>query len=143
MAEGADDRARGGALYLQKNADKWRDFIREPIQRTRAEMRHRGMILPPLPDDLKIDDEGGGGNMTSLRGPAGRLVDHFAGLISASAFFETHPDVPPGGMMSTTYSVPPGSFAERKAYADTLAAMMGGRNPVAERLLPGRRRRPG
>ena len=59
MAEGADDRARGEALYRQKNADKWRDFIREPIQRTRAEMRHRGMILPPLPDDLKVDDEGG------------------------------------------------------------------------------------
>ena len=63
--------------------------------------------------------------MTSPRGLAGRLVDYFAGLISVSAFFETHPDVPPGGVASTTYTVPAGSFAERKAYADNLAAMLG------------------
>jgi transcriptional regulator with XRE-family HTH domain len=59
-APDADERARGEAAYRRANAEKWREFIRDPLRRTREEMRRRGMIVPPLPEDLKLDDEDGG-----------------------------------------------------------------------------------
>ena len=55
--EGADERARGEASYRLQAVEQWREFIREPLLRTRQEMRARGMILPPLPESLKLDDD--------------------------------------------------------------------------------------
>jgi hypothetical protein len=57
--------------------------------------------------------------------PAGRRVRHIAGLISVSAFLETHPGMPQGGVMVSTFPVPRGSFAARKAYADHIADVYG------------------
>jgi hypothetical protein len=55
-AEGADDRALGEARYKISAAEEWRDFIREPLRRVRAEMRDRGMLLPELPPDIKLEE---------------------------------------------------------------------------------------
>jgi transcriptional regulator with XRE-family HTH domain len=56
----SDPRTRKEAAYRISMAEDWRKFIREPLLRTRAEMRRRGMILPPLPDSLNLDEEGAG-----------------------------------------------------------------------------------
>jgi hypothetical protein len=55
-AEGADDRALDDARYKMNVADEWRDFIREPLRQTRAEMRARGMVLPELPPDIGLEE---------------------------------------------------------------------------------------
>jgi transcriptional regulator with XRE-family HTH domain len=54
--EGADDRALAEARYKIGAAEEWRDFIREPLRRVRAEMRDRGMLLPELPPDIKLEE---------------------------------------------------------------------------------------
>lgn len=56
--DGADDRARAEANYRVAAAAQWRDFIREPLRRTREEMRRRGMLLPPLPAGIKLEGDG-------------------------------------------------------------------------------------
>lgn len=55
-AEGADDRALDDARYKMNVADEWRDFIREPLRQTRADMRARGMLLPELPPDIDLEE---------------------------------------------------------------------------------------
>jgi transcriptional regulator with XRE-family HTH domain len=55
-AEGADERALGEARYKISAAEEWRDFIREPLRRIRTEMRNRGMLLPELPPDIKLEE---------------------------------------------------------------------------------------
>ncbi len=55
-AEGADDRALAEARYKIGAAQEWRDFIREPLRRVRAEMHDRGMLLPELPPDIKLEE---------------------------------------------------------------------------------------
>lgn len=57
-AEGADDRAFEDARYKKNVADEWRNFIREPLRQTRAEMRARGMVLPKLPPDIDLEEGG-------------------------------------------------------------------------------------
>jgi hypothetical protein len=37
---------------------EWREFIREPLRRTREEMRSRGMLPPPLPPDIELGEDG-------------------------------------------------------------------------------------
>ena len=54
--EGADDRARTEAVYRMNAVEEWRDFIREPLRRVREEMRERGMLLPELPPDIKLEE---------------------------------------------------------------------------------------
>lgn len=54
--EGADDRARTEAVYRMNSVEEWRDFIREPLRRVREEMRDRGMLLPELPPDIKLEE---------------------------------------------------------------------------------------
>ena len=56
-AEGAGEHARAEAKYKITAAERWREFIREPLRRTRAEMRRRGMLLPPVPPGLRVDDD--------------------------------------------------------------------------------------
>ena len=55
-AEGADDRALAEARYKIGAAQEWHDFIREPLRRVRAEMHDRGMLLPELPPDVKLEE---------------------------------------------------------------------------------------
>ena len=54
--ESADDRALAEARYKIGAAEEWRDFIREPLRRVRAEMRDRGMLLPELPPDIRLEE---------------------------------------------------------------------------------------
>jgi hypothetical protein len=37
--------------------EEWRDFIREPLRRTREEMRERGMQLPDVPADIDLGED--------------------------------------------------------------------------------------
>jgi hypothetical protein len=39
---------------------EWHAFIREPLRRTREDIRTRGMLLPDLPADIELGDEGAG-----------------------------------------------------------------------------------
>jgi transcriptional regulator with XRE-family HTH domain len=43
--------------YRAGDVADWRGFIREPLRQTRAEMSRRGMLLPDLPTDIKLDSE--------------------------------------------------------------------------------------
>ncbi len=36
---------------------EWREFIREPLRRTREEMRSRGMLPPALPPDIELGED--------------------------------------------------------------------------------------
>lgn len=45
------------AGYRQDRLTEWTSFIDEPLRRTRAEMRRRGMLLPPVPPYLGLDLE--------------------------------------------------------------------------------------
>ena len=36
---------------------EWREFIREPLRRTREEMRSRGMLPPALPSDIELGED--------------------------------------------------------------------------------------
>jgi hypothetical protein len=40
-----------------QNVAEWQEFIREPLRRTREEMRRRGMLLPELPADIDLGEE--------------------------------------------------------------------------------------
>jgi len=53
-AEGADSRAQNEAQYRMMALAEWREFIREPLHRTREEIRARGMLLPDLAPDLQL-----------------------------------------------------------------------------------------
>jgi transcriptional regulator with XRE-family HTH domain len=44
------------ARYRMMTLAEWRDFIREPLRRTREEMRARGMLLPDLPPDIELGE---------------------------------------------------------------------------------------
>jgi transcriptional regulator with XRE-family HTH domain len=55
--EDADERARGEARYRMMALEEWRDFIREPLRRTREEMRERGMQLPDVPADIDLGED--------------------------------------------------------------------------------------
>ena len=46
--------------YLMDALQEWRKFVREPLRMTREEMRQRGMLLPALPTDIDLGEEGGG-----------------------------------------------------------------------------------
>jgi transcriptional regulator with XRE-family HTH domain len=52
--DGADERAHREAQYRMRALVEWREFISEPLRRTRAEMQERGMELPDLPADLGL-----------------------------------------------------------------------------------------
>jgi transcriptional regulator with XRE-family HTH domain len=52
----ANEHAQGEARYRMTALEDWRAFIVEPLRRTRADMRERGMELPDLPDDLKLGE---------------------------------------------------------------------------------------
>jgi transcriptional regulator with XRE-family HTH domain len=70
----ADERARAAARDFMVSVEEWREFIREPLRRTRGEMRERGMLLPPVPPELGLDgedEEPAGG-----KGGAVRQADH-------------------------------------------------------------------
>jgi transcriptional regulator with XRE-family HTH domain len=45
------------ARYRMMALGEWRDFIREPLRRTREEMRSRGMWLPDLPPDTELGED--------------------------------------------------------------------------------------
>jgi hypothetical protein len=45
------------ARYRMMALSEWRDFIREPLRRTREEMRGRGMLLPDLPPDIELGED--------------------------------------------------------------------------------------
>ena len=47
------------ARYRMMALSEWRDFIREPLRRTREEMRRRGMLLPDLPPDIELGEDDG------------------------------------------------------------------------------------
>lgn len=55
-AEGADEHVLSQASYRISAVDEWREFIREPLRRVREEMRDRGMVLPDLPSDVKLEE---------------------------------------------------------------------------------------
>jgi len=59
VGEEADERARSAARDLMIAVEEWREFIREPLRRTRAEMRERGMQLPDLPADIDLSEDDG------------------------------------------------------------------------------------
>jgi hypothetical protein len=44
---------------LMHRAAEWHDFIREPLRRTREEIRTRGMLLPDLPADIALGEDDG------------------------------------------------------------------------------------
>ena len=56
-SQGDDERARHEAEYRMMAVSEWRAFIREPLRRTRAEMRERGMLAPDLPADIELGEE--------------------------------------------------------------------------------------
>jgi hypothetical protein len=58
-ARGADESALSAAQLRIGAVDEWRKFIREPLRRVRAEMRERGMLLPDLPSDVKLEEDFG------------------------------------------------------------------------------------
>jgi transcriptional regulator with XRE-family HTH domain len=47
------------ARYRMQAAAEWREFIREPLHRTREEMRRRGMLVPELPADIELGEDDG------------------------------------------------------------------------------------
>jgi hypothetical protein len=57
-AEGADGRARAAASYRMSSVADLRNFIGETLRLLRAEMRNRGMLLPDLPPDIELGEEG-------------------------------------------------------------------------------------
>ena len=66
-AMAARDVASGAAAAVGKEVEyrmavaaEWRSFVQEPLRRTRAEMRRRGMLLPPVPKGLSVDEQGAG-----------------------------------------------------------------------------------
>jgi transcriptional regulator with XRE-family HTH domain len=45
------------AAYRETVLEEWINFMREPLRRTRAEMRRRGVLLPAVPPRLSLDEE--------------------------------------------------------------------------------------
>jgi len=56
-ANPGDEHVKKQLADAEATVDEWLDFVREPLRRTRADMRERGMILPPVPAVIKLDDE--------------------------------------------------------------------------------------
>ena len=70
-AEYAAGRAKAGQMIAAVKAEygaedarnrmmavaEWREFIREPLRRTREEMRGRGMLPPALPSDIELGED--------------------------------------------------------------------------------------
>ena len=44
---------------LMQRVAEWREFVREPLRRTREEMRTRGMLLPDVPGDIELGEDDG------------------------------------------------------------------------------------
>jgi hypothetical protein len=59
VGEDANEAARAAARDYMTVVEEWRAFIREPLRRTRAEMRERGMQLPDLPTDIDLGEDDG------------------------------------------------------------------------------------
>lgn len=57
VGEDANETARAAARDYMTVVEEWRAFIREPLRRTRAEMRERGMQLPDLPADIDLGED--------------------------------------------------------------------------------------
>jgi hypothetical protein len=57
VGEEANETARAAARDYMTVVEEWRAFIREPLRRTRAEMRERGMQLPDLPADIDLGED--------------------------------------------------------------------------------------
>jgi transcriptional regulator with XRE-family HTH domain len=57
VGEEEDERTRGVVRDAMMAVEEWRAFIREPLRRTRAEMRERGMQLPDLPADVDLGED--------------------------------------------------------------------------------------
>jgi hypothetical protein len=57
VGEEEDERTRGVVRDAMMAVEEWRAFIREPLRRTRAEMRERGMQLPDLPADIDLGED--------------------------------------------------------------------------------------
>jgi transcriptional regulator with XRE-family HTH domain len=55
-AQDATQDARNMANFRAAAAEEWRNFIKNPLRKTRAEMGRRGMLLPPLPPDLDLGE---------------------------------------------------------------------------------------
>lgn len=59
-AAGRDHAAKAAEVQdrMQRVAE-WHEFIREPLRRTREEIRRRGMLLPDLPADIELGEDDG------------------------------------------------------------------------------------
>jgi transcriptional regulator with XRE-family HTH domain len=57
VGEEGDEHSRGVVRDAMMVVEEWRAFIREPLRRTRAEMRERGMQLPDLPADIDLGED--------------------------------------------------------------------------------------
>jgi transcriptional regulator with XRE-family HTH domain len=59
-AAGRDHAAKAAEVQdrMQRVAE-WHEFIREPLRRTREEMRGRAMLLPDLPADIELGEDDG------------------------------------------------------------------------------------
>jgi pyruvate/2-oxoglutarate dehydrogenase complex dihydrolipoamide acyltransferase (E2) component len=59
-AAGRDHLAKAAEVQdrMQRVAE-WHEFIREPLRRTREEMRRRDMLLPDLPADIELGEDDG------------------------------------------------------------------------------------
>jgi hypothetical protein len=57
--DATDEKAMADARYQMMRTEDYRQVLSETLQRTRAEMRERGMLLPELPPDIKIEEEEG------------------------------------------------------------------------------------
>jgi transcriptional regulator with XRE-family HTH domain len=57
---GRDRFAKAAELHYKMQAvTEWREFIREPLRRTREEISRRGMLLPDLPADVELGEGNG------------------------------------------------------------------------------------
>ena len=52
----AENAAEDARRWMMAVAE-WREFIREPLRRTREEMRNRGMLPPALPSDIELGED--------------------------------------------------------------------------------------
>lgn len=55
-APDADEHARSDVAFHRANVEETRKLAQKMLQRTRSDMRRRGMMLPDLPPSLGLDD---------------------------------------------------------------------------------------
>ncbi|MGH3269576.1 MAG: hypothetical protein ACRDN1_11000 [Trebonia sp.] len=60
----------------------------------------------------------------TLRARVTQRIRYTASLRRFIAFLDAHPDLPMGDTMEGTFTVGPGTFGERKAAADSIAAAL-------------------